>query len=51
MLALLGDRPGGIVVKFLCSPSVARGSWVWIPGADLRTAHQAVLWLHPTYKK
>ena len=34
----------------MCSDSVARGSWVWIPGVDLHTFHQAVLWWHPTYK-
>ena len=29
---------------------MAWGSWVWILGEDLRTAHQAMLWRHPTYK-
>ena len=43
-------RPGGIVIKFACSILVAQGSWFWIPGADLHTAHQALLWRHPTYK-
>lgn len=28
-------RPGGLVVKFMCSTSAACGSQVWIPGADL----------------
>ena len=38
------------VVKFPCSASVALGQWVWIPGADLHTAHQVMLWRRPTYK-
>ena len=37
-------RPGGTVVRFACSPSVARGSPVQILGADLCTTHQAMLW-------
>lgn len=39
----------GTMVKLVSSASVARGSQVWIPGTDLRTAHQAMLWQHPTY--
>ena len=31
-----GEEPGGAVVKF--------AGWVWIPGADVRTACQAMLW-------
>ena len=31
-------------VKFACSSSAARGSPVQIPGADLRTTCQAMLW-------
>ena len=42
-------RPGGIAVKFPCSLLVARGL-VRILGADLHTAHQAMLWCHPTKK-
>ena len=42
--------PGGTVVEFTRSASVARGSQVQIPGADLHIAHQAMLWQHPTYK-
>ena len=42
--------PGGTVVKFACSTSAAWGLWAQIPGADLGTAHQAMLWLRPTYK-
>ena len=42
--------PGGMVVKFTRSASVAQGLWVQIPGADLHTAHQATPWWHPTYK-
>ena len=40
----------GVAVKFAHSVSVAGGSKVWIPGMDLHTAHQAMLWWHPTYK-
>ena len=36
--------PGGTVVKFARSALVAWGSPVWISGADLRTACQAMLW-------
>ena len=43
-------QPGGVVVKFAHSASVARGTWVWVPGTDLHTAHQAKLWRHPAYK-
>ena len=38
------------LIKFMCSTSGAWGSQVWIPDAGLRTAHQAMLWQHPTYK-
>ena len=57
MLEIQGDRdrqgwgqPGAIAVKFACSALAARGSLVRILGADLRTAHQAMLWRRPTYK-
>ena len=40
--------PGGIVVRFACSASVARGSPVQFPDADLHTAHQAMLRQHST---
>ena len=36
--------PDGAVVKFACSASVAWGLPAWIPGVDLRTAYQAMLW-------
>ena len=39
------------MVKFMHSTSAAQSSWVWILGVDLHTAHQAVLWQCPTYKK
>ena len=39
-----GGQPGGTAVKFPCSVLAARGLLVQIPGADLRTAHQAMLW-------
>ena len=50
ILKYFRGQPGGIVVKFAHSASVAQGSQVWILGADLHTTHQAVLWWHPTYK-
>ena len=43
-------EPGGVVVKIVPSASVAQGLWVWIPGMELHTTHQAMLWQHPTYK-
>ena len=36
-------QPGGTVVKCVCSASVGWGSQIRIPGADLRTTHQATL--------
>lgn len=42
--------PSGVVVKFACSTLVAQGLQIWIPSMDLHTAHQAMLWRHPTYK-
>ena len=33
----------GTVVKFVCSPLVAQGSQVRIPGMDLHTTHQVVV--------
>ena len=44
--------PSGVAVKFMCSTlaALARGLWVQILGADLYTAHQAMLRLHPTHK-
>ena len=37
-------RPSGVAVNFACSTSVVWGSPVWIPGADLHTICQAMLW-------
>ena len=37
-------QPGDAVVKFTCSTSAVRGLPVWILGADLHTAYQAMLW-------
>ena len=42
--------PGGVVFNFTCSTLMAWGLQVRIPGADLHTAHQAMLLQHPTYK-
>ena len=36
--------PGGTAVKFTRSASAAQGTPVWIPGTDLRTACQDMLW-------
>ena len=38
----------GVVVKSACSTLAAWGSQVQILGADLHTAHLAMLWWHPT---
>ena len=38
------SQPAGIVVNFSHSASVAWGLWVQVSGADLHTAHQAMLW-------
>ena len=46
----LGDQPSGAAVKCACSASAAQGSPVWIPGANLHTTHQAMLWRCPTHK-
>ena len=43
-------RPGDEAVKFARSASEARGLQVLMPGVDLHTAHQAMLWWCPTYK-
>ena len=37
-------QPGGAAVKFVHSALAARGSPVRIPGEDLHTAYQAMLW-------
>ena len=38
------DQTDGAVVKFACSPSVAQVWTLPIPGADLHTSCQAMLW-------
>ena len=43
-------QPSGAVVKFAHSALVAQGLPIWILGADLHTACQAVLWQASTYK-
>ena len=43
-----GFWPCSRVVKFAPSTSAAQGSLAWILGADLHTAHQAMLWWHLT---
>ena len=37
-------QPRGTAVKCTPSASAAQGSPLWIPGADLHTACQAMLW-------
>ena len=39
-----------MVVKFTDSTLAAWGSQVQIPGMDLHTTHQAMLWEHLIYK-
>ena len=46
----IGGQPGGVVVKFACSALATGDLQVWIPGVDLHTAHQAMLWQCRTYK-
>ena len=46
MYEIFRGWPDGVVVKFVYSTSVARGLWVWIPGEDLHTPCQAMLWWH-----
>ena len=41
-------QPDGKVVKFLCSASARLGFVGSIVGVDPHTAHQAMLWQHPT---
>ena len=38
------------MAKFVRSASAVWGLQVWIPGVDLHTAHQAMLWWRPIYK-
>ena len=40
----LRSQPRGLMIKFAHSALAAWGSQVQIPGADLHTAHQAMLW-------
>ena len=44
------SQPCGTVVKSVHSALAAGGLQVWILGADLWTAQQAILWRHPTHK-
>ena len=45
-----GGWPGVVVVMFAHSASAAQGLWARIPGVDLHTAHQVMLWQHSMYK-
>ena len=44
-------RPGGAVVKFTHSTSVARGSLFWIPGADMTPLGKPYCGRRSTYKE
>ena len=46
----LGGWPSNVMVKFVHSALAAQGSRVQIPGRDVHTLHQAMLWWHPSYK-
>ena len=39
------------MVKFACRASVAPGFLGLDPGCDLHTAHQVILWCHPSQKR
>ena len=41
-------QPSDIIVKFACSASAAWGLQIQIPGTDLHTCHQDMLWQHGT---
>ena len=43
MNAILGDWPGGIVVRLACSTSAARGLPVRMLGVDLHNAYPSML--------
>ena len=45
-----GGQPGGTAVKCPRSASPARGSPVWIPGADMALLGKPCCCRHPTYK-
>ena len=47
---LKSGRAGDVVVDLMCSASLDWGLQVWMPGTDLHTAHQAMLWRCPHTK-
>ena len=46
----MGGQPSGVAVEFTCSTLAAWDAQVQIPGTDLHTIQQAMLWQHLTYK-
>ena len=52
LLLIVGARgpPGGAAVKFARSTLAARGSLVWILGADMAPLGTPCCGRHPTYK-
>ena len=50
MKVMSWGRPSGAAVKCACSASVARGSWVQIPGADMAQLGKLCCGRRPTYK-
>ena len=49
-ISVARGRPSGTLVNFGCPAPAAQDSLVWIPGTDLHSTHQAMLWRLPTYK-
>ena len=43
-------QPGGSAVRFACPTSAARGSLIWILGADMASLGKPCCGRRPTYK-
>ena len=50
LIKVVEGRPGGTVVKCARSASVAQGSLVWIPGADMALLGKPCCGRRPIYK-